>query len=530
VTIVSVLRGAAVRTLTLLAVAAACVLGLPGVATAGCGGTLTSRPSHHPAGQIPPLAIGDSTMLLSLPGLAADGWQANAHGCRNFAQGLQLLGELKAQGRLPHMVAIALGSDCCVSPAMVDQALAVLGSGRLLVLMTPVQLGGGDGSGAAYERFFARAHPGQVLLLDWVRDSAPHPSWFQPDRLHLTPPGVTAFTGLLASVMQYAYEPCAQPDLARPRLGRLRLTRPRVARARGLALDAIPRGRVGTAVAIHIGDRGHAGSAPLQLCTTPPGGVAACSLVTLAAGQRTVVEHVNLLRPGGWTIALSDAAGGQVSRIVWASDPGGRIRLYAAGDSEMQILDTDLAQGLGPHHVDVTGDARPSTGLTSPFHFNWENQARRRAAGLKPDVSVVSMGANDGYGLTGPSGQVTCCSAPWSADYANLVAGMMRSLLRGSAGRVYWVLLAAPQPSPFTALINGVNAGIRAAAARFPGRVGLIDANAFFTPGNVYRNTMTYHGQTFTIHEPDGVHLSASADAVLAQLIERRLIADHVIG
>jgi hypothetical protein len=106
---------------------------------------------------------------------------------------------------------------------------------------------------------------------------------------------------------------------------------------------------------------------------------------------------------------------------------------------------------------------------------------------------------------------------------------MMRTLLRGTAGRVYWCLLPTPAPSNFKSVFDGVNAGIRAAARRFPGRVGVIDLNAFFTPGNVYRNYMAYGGHGFTVHEADGIHLSAAADVVVAQLIRQRLIADHLI-
>ncbi len=59
--------------------------------------------------------------------------------------------------------------------------------------------------------------------------------------------------------------------------------------------------------------------------------------------------------------------------------------------------------------------------------------------------------------------------------------------------------------------------------------MSLIDANAFFTPGNRYRDYMTYHGHGFVIHEPDGVHLSTSADAVANQLVINQMRADHVI-
>jgi hypothetical protein len=70
------------------------------------------------------------------------------------------------------------------------------------------QLGGASGPNAALEHREARAHPGNILLLDWVSYSAGHPGWFQPDRLHLTLAGASAFTDLLASALPYAYVPC----------------------------------------------------------------------------------------------------------------------------------------------------------------------------------------------------------------------------------------------------------------------------------------------------------------------------------
>ena len=79
-------------------------------ASAGCGGVATIAPTHHRAGVRPPLAIGDSTMLLALDDLAAAGYGANAHGCREYGEALALLRARKASGTLPHMVVIALGS------------------------------------------------------------------------------------------------------------------------------------------------------------------------------------------------------------------------------------------------------------------------------------------------------------------------------------------------------------------------------------------------------------------------------------
>jgi hypothetical protein len=243
------------------------------------------------------------------------------------------------------------------------------------------------------------------------------------------------------------------------------------------------------------------------------------------------VVRIGVPRPGGWRITVATQFGYRASATVWARPPGGRLSLLAAGDSEMQILDGYIAQDLASHGVAVTSDARISTGLTKPFLFNWEAHARKQAATLRPDVTVIYMGANDGYSVTGPDGQeISCCSSAWSGGYANLVAEMIRSYLRGNSGRVYWFLLPTPRPANFQALFDALNSGIREAASRFPGRVGLIDANAFFTPENRYRDYMTYQGHGFVIHESDGVHLSAASDEIAARLVVKQLIADRVIG
>jgi len=195
------------------------MLVFPAISRAGCGGVETAAAATHLPGQLPPLAIGDSTMLLSLPGLAADGYDANAHGCRQLSEALALLAQLRARHALPNLVALALGANGYVTSSDIGQVLHVLCCNRLLVLVTPRQLGGSAGPNAALEHAEARAHPSQILLLDWVKYSAGHPDWFQPDGLHLTLPGVHAFTNLLARALPYAYLTC--PPIKRAgRLGR----------------------------------------------------------------------------------------------------------------------------------------------------------------------------------------------------------------------------------------------------------------------------------------------------------------------
>jgi len=77
-------------------------------ADAGCGGVETATPKHKVAPR-PPLAVGDSSMLLALPALARVGYKVNARGCRQFAEGLRLLRDTRRRHQLPHLVVLALG-------------------------------------------------------------------------------------------------------------------------------------------------------------------------------------------------------------------------------------------------------------------------------------------------------------------------------------------------------------------------------------------------------------------------------------
>jgi hypothetical protein len=172
---------------------------------AACGGVVDVPAAHHPRGALAPLAIGDSTMLLAAYPLAAAGFEVNAHGCRQYGEALALLRARRAAGKLPHMVVVALGADGVVTPDDVGVTLGLLCCHSWLVLVTPRELGGGSGSDAAVMRQDARAHPHRIILLDWVKYSAGHGNWFQPDGLHLTTAGAAAFTQLLKRALPDAY-------------------------------------------------------------------------------------------------------------------------------------------------------------------------------------------------------------------------------------------------------------------------------------------------------------------------------------
>jgi hypothetical protein len=172
-------------------------------AQAGCGGVEAASPKHKVAPR-PPLAIGDSSMLLALPALARIGYKANARGCRQFAEGLRLLRDTRRSHQLPHLVVLALGADASINAGQIQQAKKILGPKRKLGLVTPRETGGGESNDARVIRNAGQRDPRRVKVLDWVHYSAGHGNWFQPDGLHLTFSGAKAFARLLKKLIPLA--------------------------------------------------------------------------------------------------------------------------------------------------------------------------------------------------------------------------------------------------------------------------------------------------------------------------------------
>jgi hypothetical protein len=174
-------------------------------AGAACGGVETAKPRRNvnPGGKAP-LAIGDSVMLFAVRSLGRIGYQANARGCRAWDEGLSVMRKYKRDGRLPHLITIALGADWVITKQDIRRALHIAGKKRVLALVTPRESGGGQSTDAANVRWAYRTHSKRVMLLDWVKYARGRRSWFQPDGLHLTFTGAAAYTKLMGKALRFA--------------------------------------------------------------------------------------------------------------------------------------------------------------------------------------------------------------------------------------------------------------------------------------------------------------------------------------
>jgi lysophospholipase L1-like esterase len=272
-------------------------------------------------------------------------------------------------------------------------------------------------------------------------------------------------------------------------------------------------------IRVVVRDRWKVGDASPRICVRAPARKRVCRSAAIAGGRRTARRDFRVRSGGLWSVSV-----GAVTQRVYFR-PARKLRLLATGDSMIEYVDTYLKQRLGKRSFGVRSDPRVSTGLSKPFLLNWPRLAARQARKVHPDVTVVFIGANDGF----PFGSVDCCGDAWVNAYAKRVESMMRAYARNGRGLVYWLTLPAPRPAQWRPIYPAVNRAIKRAAARVRATTRVIDLAKTFTPGNRFRQSMTWHGRRVTVRQPDGVHLSAAGASIAETIVQRALRKDGVL-
>jgi hypothetical protein len=211
-----------------------------------------------------------------------------------------------------------------------------------------------------------------------------------------------------------------------------------------------------------------------------------------------------------------------------AAPPPRLTNLLVTGDSMSVPLNAELYLALHVHGVHVFSDPQYGGGISKDFVFDWPKEAANEARAIKPDATVVFIGANEGFPFTRPRGKVYCCGKRWAAIYAARARSMMASYRRGGRGRVFWITVPALRDKRRTRIGKVVNAAIATAAKAYPEQVTLIDGGAIFTPHG-YRDSMPVNGVDTVVREPDGMHLNEAGAQVLAGAVVDTLAPDFTL-
>lgn len=273
---------------------------------------------------------------------------------------------------------------------------------------------------------------------------------------------------------------------------------------------------------ITVRDRWALGDKDAKLCV----GVRKLRCVTLRKGASEHTRTVRAprqagrlrvrLRVAGFT-AKADVAIGQ------RAQPARRAPLIlTTGDSSTQTLDSFLADRLRAR-ARVTGEYVVGSALSSNSNGDWNQISRRQARATRPDVTVVSIGGNEGFAMrTSRDTEVACCDQQWQNELARRQRPLMVTYAQQGRGRVIWLRLPVPR-DPDRARITAVtNQAAQQAAAGLP-EVTVLPIDAVLSPRDTFASEIRHGGRTVRPREPDGIHLSPAGTSILARLVETTL-------
>jgi lysophospholipase L1-like esterase len=201
-----------------------------------------------------------------------------------------------------------------------------------------------------------------------------------------------------------------------------------------------------------------------------------------------------------------------------APAPGELDTLLVTGDSLSMPLDAELARRLeeADAGVEVERDPHVGTGISKSGLVDWGRLSTQQVRERRPDAVVVFIGANEGFSLPGPDGELECCGPEWAAEYAYRARRMMNTYRRRGRARVYWLTLPAPRDDTRQEIARAVNAAIEVAAQPYRAHARVLEMDDLFTPGGRYRDAMTIAGREEIVREGDGIHLNRTGARVAA--------------
>ena len=198
------------------------------------------------------------------------------------------------------------------------------------------------------------------------------------------------------------------------------------------------------------------------------------------------------------------------------------LRVWVAGDSLAQVPG-DALERLGGA-VDVVGvESRLATGLARPDLYNWYTRFNQLLAGQRPQVAVLSFGADDAHDyLAGvPGGRQV---GPLGS---RVVGGRVQTTGRGGDPRAerrrrqdVWLGLPIPDGPGFRHSFPIVNAIIAAVARLNPSRSTYVDTwHLLDSARGTYTPYLRVHGTLTLMRLPDGVHYTPAAGDLIAQRV-----------
>jgi len=201
----------------------------------------------------------------------------------------------------------------------------------------------------------------------------------------------------------------------------------------------------------------------------------------------------------------------------------GHCTVLEIGDSLGNDIGWGLARQLGhDHELRLVQADKSSTGLLTPWFYDWPKKEKVLLAQYKPQLVIITFGANDEQNLR-VNGQVLAFgSAPWVKAYTAIVTKMASAATKSGA-YVMWVGMPIMQPNGYRqgmVLINSVFAQV---ATTVPGMTFVPTWDLFANSKGQFEVAARVNNVPSLLREPDGIHFSYVGENVISTYVTRAI-------
>lgn len=204
----------------------------------------------------------------------------------------------------------------------------------------------------------------------------------------------------------------------------------------------------------------------------------------------------------------------------------GKPRVVAlAGDSMMAVGlgATMMRQAAGDKNVHLLKAFRSGTGLARPDVFNWMDEYPAMVGAEKPEVVIVSIGANDGQGFVVDGKVQAFGTDDWRKTYQSRVSDYL-ALVESSGARVVWVALPPMRSVAFNDKVDIINR-IAYSVVSQDSQATWWDSAPFIADesGRFREFIALANGKNLHVRSDDGIHYSDEGAALMTSVLMRWL-------
>jgi hypothetical protein len=180
--------------------------------------------------------------------------------------------------------------------------------------------------------------------------------------------------------------------------------------------------------------------------------------------------------------------------------------------------------------MSATVDVKVSSGLNRIDFFDWPARLVERVDSLRPDVVIVTFGANDQQPIVTEDGRAVrdVTDPAWITEYARRVASTME-FLAGDGRKLIWVGIPNDGREEVTERLAVIRSIYAAEAAKRPS-VTFVDTWSYFESptGGYAAYVADDEGQVRRMRANDGFHLSIEGANYLGRIVFGEVVKELV--